>query len=90
MINDGRKGNKDMAAWPVRYTSPKEVAEMLSYGDFAAGSDFDDAYHASEKRGCCGRIRYERVLRVSPSGCAEWGWQTRVGCSPESCSGTCD
>jgi len=63
---------------------------MLSYGDLAAGSDFDDAYHASKKGGCCGRIRYERVLRVSPSGCAEWGWQTRVGCSPESCSGTCD
>jgi hypothetical protein len=90
MINDGREGNKDMAAWPVRYTSPKEVAAMLSYGDFAAGSDFDDAYHASKKGGCCGRIRYERVLRVSPEGCAEWGWQTRVGCSPESCSGTCD
>ena len=90
MINDGREGNKDMAAWPVRYTSPKEVAEMLAYGDFAAGSDFDDAYHASKKGGCCGRIRYERVLRVSPAGCAEWGWQTRVGCSPESCSGTCD
>jgi hypothetical protein len=26
MINDGREGNKDMAAWPVRYISPKEVA----------------------------------------------------------------
>ncbi len=63
---------------------------MLSYGDFAAGSDFDDAYHASKKAGCCGRIRYEKVLRVSPAGCAEWGWQTRVGCSPESCTGTCD
>jgi hypothetical protein len=51
MINDGREGNKDMAAWPVRYTSPREVAAMLSYGDFAAGSDFDDAYHASKKGG---------------------------------------
>jgi hypothetical protein len=90
VINDGREGNSDMAPWPVNYTTPREVARSLGYGDFPTVSDFDDAYHACKKAGFCGRIRHERILRVSPSGFAEWGWQTRVGCSPELCSGTCD
>jgi len=90
MINDGRVGNLDMDKWPVDYTTPREAARSLGYGDFIAGSDFDDAYHACKKAGCTGRVWFERVVRVGPSGSACWGWQTRVGCSPESCSGTCD
>ena len=90
MINDGRAGNEDLGPWPVNYTTVRDVARSLAYGDFSAVSDFDDAYHACKKAGCSGRLGRERVLRVSPSGHAEWGWQTRVGCSPVTCSGTCD
>jgi hypothetical protein len=90
LITDSRFGNKSLAKWPVRFTTIIMLCLRLDYGDFIILSDVRDAYHCFDKGGCGQGRRRIRVCFVSASGAREWRWATRLGCTPDTCTGTCD
>jgi hypothetical protein len=90
LVTDSRRGNKDLAKWPVKFTTVTSLIRRVRYGDFASGSDISDAYHCFAKAGCGGGARSVRMVFVKRNGSREWRYVTRVGCTPETCTGTCD
>lgn len=89
-INDGRVGNKSLAHWPVTYTTALEHSWDVEYGDISSVSDVVEAYHTTSKGGCSGQRRRVRMPSLTDTGSRTWTWHTRIGCTPSSCSGTCD
>jgi hypothetical protein len=90
LITDSRRGNKHLAKWPVKFTTVTSLVRRVRYGDFGSGSDVQDAYHCFTKGGCGGGMRKVRMVFVKKNGSREWRSVTRLGCSPETCTGTCD
>jgi hypothetical protein len=90
LVTDSRRGNKSLAKWPVKFTTVTSLVHRVDYGDLGSGSDVSDAYHCFHKGGCGGGARRSRVVFVSPSGSRYWQWVTRIGCTPATCTGTCD
>ena len=90
LVTDSRRGNKDLSKWPVKFTTVTSLVRRVRYGDFASGSDVSDAYHCFTKGGCGGGARQVRMVFVKANGTREWRSVTRIGCTPETCTGTCD
>jgi hypothetical protein len=90
LITDSRRGNKSLAKWPVKFTTVTGLLRRVQYGDFGIGSDVRDAYHCFPKGGCGGGAYKVRLVFVKKNGSREWRWTTRLGCTPETCTGTCD
>ena len=92
LITDSRRGNKSLAKWPVKFTTVTSLLQRVDYGDFGSGSDVSDAYHCFPKGGCGGGARRERTVFVKndKAGTREWRYVTRLGCTPATCTGTCD
>jgi len=90
LITDSRRGNECLAKWPVKFTTVTGLVRRVRYGDFGIGSDIRDAYHCFPKGGCGGGAYRVRMVFVKKNGSREWRWTTRLGCTPETCTGTCD
>ena len=90
LVTDSRRGNKDLAKWPVKFTTVTSLIRRIRYGDFGSGSDVRDAYHCFVKGGCGGGAHTLRMVFVKRNGSREWRSVTRIGCTPATCTGTCD
>jgi hypothetical protein len=90
LITDSRRGNECLAKWPVKFTTVTGLVRRVRYGDFGIGSDIRDAYHCFPKGGCGGGAHRVRMVAIKKNGSREWRWTTRLGCTPETCTGTCD
>ena len=90
LITDSRRGNECLAKWPVKFTTVTGLVRRVRYGDFGIGSDIRDAYHCFPKGGCGGGAYKVRMVFIKKNGSREWRWTTRLGCTPETCTGTCD
>jgi hypothetical protein len=90
LITDSRRGNKSLAKWPVKFTTVASLVRRVQYGDFGIGSDVRDAYHCFPKGGCGGGAYSVRMVFVRRNGSREWRKVTRLGCTPGTCTGTCD
>ena len=90
LVLDARDGNSYYDDWGGWYNSVSQLCDFLRPRSYTFGSDLKDAYHLFPFVGCGGGLREVWRPAILGKGVVKWvrGWM--IGCSPETCSGTCD